>query len=211
MNKTFFVADTHFDHDDILKYTRATRPYPNVDAMNEAMARVWNETVDNKDLVYIIGDFAFKNHRKWINGLNGKKVMLIGSHDDMPHDTMDLFLGDEAWKAAGYVQNKASAEKTWHQFREVHDSLIRRVNGRMIHMYHWPLQSWQDKPKGAWHLHGHVHGRFAASLPGDARKGLVLDVGWDVWKRPVEFAEIKTVMDEKWRIMKQSGVGRQEF
>ena len=43
----------------------------------------WNKMVGKKDRVIIVGDFAFANHVKWANCLNGKKVLILGNHDNM--------------------------------------------------------------------------------------------------------------------------------
>lgn len=53
----YFTADTHFGHANIVKMCQ--RPFPDVDAMNEAMIAAWNERVQGNDTVYIIGDMFF--------------------------------------------------------------------------------------------------------------------------------------------------------
>ena len=212
--ETWFVADLHQDHPGIIRHCSATRPYlktgdldktgqwaseavkqARCDEMNLAQVAVWNATVGNKDTVYIVGDAFWKNHRKWINELNGKKVLLIGSHDKMPLDALELFRVDDP--ALSFDQRIADAVKTLAQFREVHHGLVREICGQMMHLYHWPLATWQGKPHGSWCVVGHTHGRYRKAQPGEWSGGLILDVGWDVFGRPISFDELRAEMKTK--------------
>ena len=57
--KTYFIADTHFNHKNILKY--CNRPFSNVKEMNEKLIENWNNTVKKDDVVYMLGDFCMGN------------------------------------------------------------------------------------------------------------------------------------------------------
>lgn len=46
----YYTADTHFGHANVVKMCE--RPYPDVDAMNEAMIAAWNGRVHGNDTVY---------------------------------------------------------------------------------------------------------------------------------------------------------------
>ena len=54
MNKIFYISDLHFGHDNIIKYDN--RPFKNTKEMEEKIIENWNNTVDNDDTVYILGD-----------------------------------------------------------------------------------------------------------------------------------------------------------
>lgn len=50
----YFTADAHFGHANIIKM--CSRPFPDVEAMNEALIARWNDRVTGGDTVYIVGD-----------------------------------------------------------------------------------------------------------------------------------------------------------
>lgn len=163
--------------------------------MNEGIVKSWNDTVGKNDTTYIVGDFAWTCHRKWINELNGKKIFIIGSHDNMPQDALDLFKVD--WEPLGLEQTQMDAIKTLQQFREVHWLLYRRICGQWMTLCHWPMATWQGKPRNSYCITAHTHGRYRKAQPGEIGGGLILDVGWDIWRRPINFYEVKAEMDKK--------------
>lgn len=82
MNKKFFViADLHFGHKNVIPY--CNRPYSDIENMNSDLVKRWNETVTNKDTVFVLGDVAFgkDNISKYVPLLNGHKVLIKGNHD----------------------------------------------------------------------------------------------------------------------------------
>ena len=195
----FFTADPHFDHPDILwhckrpwlqdgdrvngKWTDPGLEKKRVDEMNDALVERWNAVVGRKDRVYIVGDWAYKRHSRWVNACNGQKVLIAGNHDAMP-------------------------EVAQKQFTEFHEFGVNKcLRKQFITMCHYPLRTWVEKNRGAWHLHGHTHGRMEFSCPGDSVSGgLMMDVGADVWDyAPVSFEDLKQAMQVKRDAMAKRG------
>ena len=80
--KTFFVADTHFGHEAMIRFEN--RPFENTKDMERQLIKNWNETVDSEDRVYVLGDFAFGDKAevtRLCRSLNGKKILVLGNHD----------------------------------------------------------------------------------------------------------------------------------
>lgn len=80
--KTYFIADTHFNHSNIIKY--CDRPFTGVQDMNTAIIEEWNNVVKKDDIVYHLGDFAFANFKEvsdFRQQLNGKIFLVLGNHD----------------------------------------------------------------------------------------------------------------------------------
>lgn len=157
----WFTADTHFFHRNIIKY--CNRPFDDVEAMNEALIRNWNEVVDEYDRVFVIGDFAMSATQLQIDRLlarlKGHKTLIAGNHD-----------GARIKRSTGWV-------------RVLREAFLKQDDVRM-HLYHYPIESWNGMYKGAIHLHGHSHGTS------NMRVGRV-DVGVDCQNyRPVSFPSV---------------------
>jgi calcineurin-like phosphoesterase family protein len=82
MSKIFFTADCHFNHENIIKY--AERPFKNLQHMHAEIIERWNKKVNENDIVYHVGDFAFKGVNQaqlFESMLNGRIVHIRGNHD----------------------------------------------------------------------------------------------------------------------------------
>lgn len=88
MNKEriFVIGDTHFGHDNILKFTASDgsklRTFSSTEEMNEVMVENWNRVVKNDDLIIHLGDVYFGEGWKEIYKLKGRKILLLGNHDN---------------------------------------------------------------------------------------------------------------------------------
>lgn len=87
MSRTWVYSDPHFYHKGIVKFTNfdgsPVRPWDDAEKMTEDMIEFYNELVDDKDRVYILGDVAFKNSdmQRTIPRMKGRKVLVPGNHD----------------------------------------------------------------------------------------------------------------------------------
>lgn len=129
----WFTSDTHFDHKNILKY--ANRPWADLEAMNEGLIAIWNSLVLPGDVVYHLGDFAFRRHRYFAERLNGQIVLLEGSHDRM----------------------SAAERKAFHWAGPLH---IVKGDPDIV-LCHYAMRVWPRSHYGTWHLFGHSHGGLA--------------------------------------------------
>lgn len=78
----YYTADLHLGHEAILSL--CSRPFADVDAMDEAFIRNWNERVHADDTVYILGDLVYRARRpaaEYLCRLKGHKRLVIGNHD----------------------------------------------------------------------------------------------------------------------------------
>jgi calcineurin-like phosphoesterase family protein len=87
MPAVFLTSDTHFGHAGVCRFTEADgvtkiRPWTDPDEMDEAMVKMWNETVRPNDKVYHLGDVVInRKSLKTLARLNGDKVLIRGNHD----------------------------------------------------------------------------------------------------------------------------------
>lgn len=151
MGKIHFTADTHFGH--MFALTKRKRPFDTLDAMDAFLVKRWNETVGPSDEVYHLGDFAHGEHED-IGGvvarLNGRLHLVLGNNDQ-----------------------RGAMEGTG-RFASISEMREMKIGGQCIFLCHYPLREWPNAWRGAWHLYGHVHGKFDRDP-----LGLSLDVGVD--------------------------------
>lgn len=86
----YFTSDTHFSHKNIIEYCSNTRGRfiledgePDIISMNEAIVKLWNDTVSEDDTVLFLGDWAMRVQEmyKYVSRLNGKILAIRGNHD----------------------------------------------------------------------------------------------------------------------------------
>jgi len=133
LNNIFFTADTHFDHDNIIKYCK--RSFNNVKEMNDKYIEEWNKIVKTNDYVYHLGDFAFKNHDLFFKRLNGKKHLIIGNHD-----------------------KRECFNLKWEWFKQCFDL---RIGNDSVWLSHYSHRSWNKSCHGSYHFFGHTHGNLS--------------------------------------------------
>ncbi len=167
---TWFTADTHFGHENIIRYTG--RPYRTIGQMNYDLIRRWNETVAPDDVIYHLGDFALgprETYAGYCAQLAGHKILLLGNHDE----------------DADFMREIG--------FEDVLKNVVVEPDGKRLWLNHYPIPRPDDfpgrrrpEPPGEYDLAlcGHVHEKWLV------RDGCV-NVGVDGWKfRPVSLAQI---------------------
>jgi calcineurin-like phosphoesterase family protein len=84
----FVVSDTHFGHANILRFTDSTtgeliRPgFASLEEMDEHMIQQWNSVVQDKDIVYHLGDVYMNDGHRVLPRLQGRKRLILGNHDN---------------------------------------------------------------------------------------------------------------------------------
>ena len=100
MSNIFLVSDTHFGHAGVCRFMREDgvtklRPWDDPAEMDEAMVKLWNETVRPNDKVYHLGDVVINRKALQImHRLNGDKVLIKGNHDIFRLDEYTPFFRD---------------------------------------------------------------------------------------------------------------------
>jgi calcineurin-like phosphoesterase family protein len=171
MSETWITSDIHFGHKSILKFCKETRPYADVDEMDEAIIKEWNNTVAPNDTIYILGDFSFRNREVTeaiLRRLNGYKYLVFGNHDGQLR---------EAW-AGQYFMHRADYMR--HQFGDY-----------SVVMFHFCIRRWEKQHYGSLHAHGHEHGADIGA------EGRCLDVGWDAHGRILNMKEFLGMVKDK--------------
>ena len=85
--QVWVIADTHFGHENILKFVNndgsRVRSFCSVEEMDEIMIEKWNARVRTRDKVYHVGDVVIKKRdlARVMPRLNGNKTLIMGNHD----------------------------------------------------------------------------------------------------------------------------------
>lgn len=131
----FFTSDTHFDHENIIKY--CNRPFTNKMEMNEAIIDKWNDKIGLNDEVWHLGDVTFGDPVYVLPRLNGRINLIVGNHDHKK-------LSDIAKNITGRI----------YDLHEV------KVGKNHFVLCHYPMARWNKMHYGYMHLHGHTHGEY---------------------------------------------------
>lgn len=127
----WWTADQHFDHSNMIGYM--DRPYEDVEEMNEDIIATTNSYVAKGDLLIIAGDVTLHHkaelvYTKFINRLNGTKILVKGNHD--------------------YWMGKGKGRYIYHK----------KIGDTFTVTSHYAMRVWNRSHRGSINLHGHSHG-----------------------------------------------------
>ncbi|WP_379126492.1 metallophosphoesterase [Paenibacillus sp. sgz500958] len=134
MQDVYFTSDHHFGHKQIIDFE--SRPFTDVEQMNETMISAWNSVVAKGDKVFHLGDFSFLNKETTqaiLARLNGYKILIMGNHDRGRSRTW--------WLDAG--------------FAEVMEYPL--IYKEFFFLSHEPM--YMNKHMPYVNVHGHIHGQ----------------------------------------------------
>ena len=135
MAEKFFISDTHFFHNNVLRFDN--RPFKTIDIMHEEMKRKWNNKVTNADTVYICGDFTWRSMDEamdFLSSLNGRKRLINGNHDF-----------------------RNSSVKYKKLFESIKDYEEIKVGNTFVQLSHYFIPFYNKHRYGGILLHGHSH------------------------------------------------------
>lgn len=172
----YFISDTHFGHKNLIQL--CDRPFDSVENMDETMISIWNRKVGKNDTVYIVGDLICKSNQSpewYLNRLNGKKVLILGNHDDE-------WLQDI--EPSRFFEEVA-------RYKEI------LVANRPITLCHYPMLEWRNSRKVGsgklgYLIHGHIHNLTTPLYRTLFEIGNALNAGVDInGFEPVTFEELE--------------------
>lgn len=139
MSKTYFTADWHIGHGNIIKY--CGRPFKTAAEMDVTILGTFTQTVKSGDTLYFLGDLAFgrENVIKTLDVIKNAGVVLhfiTGNHDK---------------KYKGLIKPYCDT------FRDMAEL---QINDRFIVLCHYGIEDWDGAFHGAVHLHGHSHNKL---------------------------------------------------
>ena len=168
----WIIGCLHLGHANIIKH--CSRPFANVNEMDDTLIANHNARVGKNDIVYYPGDFSWRQPELYINRLNGKtKILIRGNHEFR------------------------MARKHLDCFDDVKDVCLLKYRGKKIWLSHYAHRTWPSKGHGSIHYFSHSHGALEDH-------GLSTDIGVDCSERitgyaysPISIDEIIEYMDNK--------------
>lgn len=152
---TYFTADTHFQHFRIIELMN--RPFQTIEEHDAQLVHFINDTVQERDRLYILGDFAMKDPEGSRALIRCKNIIFLwGNHDP---------------------------NKLKRVYPEVNDVLEHKFEDQKIFMSHYPHAYWPSSHHGSMHLYGHCHGMREATLNQLFPARRSMDCGVDEAKR----------------------------
>ena len=129
MSNIFFIGDTHFGHNNILKHCRGQ--FDDIEAHNEHLVERWNSVVKPNDVVWHLGDVALWKAESLtiMDRLKGQKKLVMGNHDTYGTDA----------------------------FLQHFDKLFGAIGFRGGIMTHIPVHSTHLEHRWKFNIHGHMH------------------------------------------------------
>lgn len=175
----YFIGDPHFLHGNIIGH--CSRPFKDSSEQTKVIANNWNNTIGEKDDVFILGDLFYRGKASAIHHilsrLNGHKTLIMGNHD-------------YKWIRPEFTQYFERIDK--QLFIQVYD--YDEDSYQDIFLSHYPCLAWPNAFHGSWALYGHVHGR----LDDLEDSGPILDVGVDSHNFfPIPYSTVKILINDK--------------
>ena len=135
MPEKFFISDTHFFHNNVIKFDK--RPFESIEDMHKTMLKNWNDKVTNADTVYILGDFCWRTTDEaidFLSELKGRKRLINGNHD---------------------FKNSSTKYKKLFESVKDYDEIM--VGNTFCQLSHYFIPFYNKHRYGGIMLHGHSH------------------------------------------------------
>lgn len=174
----YFCSDLHAYHSNITSGDSnwsdksGCRQFSSKEEMTDCVVQSINEVVPEDGALIHLGDWSF------------------GGHKNIP-----ILRERIKCKTIHHIYGNHDLNIRW-KYREVFTScqdyleiFASDPSGKyhLVCLLHYSMRIWNDSNKGSFHLYGHSHG----TLPPIGRS---LDVGWDVWKKPLSFYEVYNIL-----------------
>ncbi|MEK6878323.1 MAG: hypothetical protein AABY22_01875 [Nanoarchaeota archaeon] len=196
--KIWFTSDLHINHNPKWPIPLwKKRGFDSLEEHNYTIIKSINDNVAPNDILINNGDITLncseEQFEGFISQLNCKNHYLLWGNHNNP-----------AWKIyqnaiKDYISDSRITELYPFYYKGlifVGNYLEMWVDKTFIVCCHYPLSIHNYCKNGSYLLVGHSHHGFNGSLPSNIN-GKILDIGWDGFRKPLSFQEVKEIMDTK--------------
>ena len=194
--KVWFCSDLHLGHKSVLYFHPERREAAGIiieelqEDKNAAIKKhdewlidKWNKTIAKGDFVYILGDFCLGNREyteKMLSRLKGRKFLIRGNHDKSCNGLERYFEWVGDIKEVKFTHNQ-------YPFIDENETFA-------LEMCHFPMLTWNRRPHGTCHIHGHCHNSITQF--NDESLELRVDVGFDSEIANNGFVSLETIYNK---------------
>lgn len=211
--KFYFTSDTHFGHNNIIKY--CNRPFLCAADKEvwEANGRSWHNG-DWKGRGSSDHRISFESVKIMDDTLVNNINKTVGEHDTLYHLGDFAMPGKQAYyekcrqyrdrikcRNVHFVWGNHDERNIRNLFSSDHDLFTVQPNGQKIVLCHYAMAVWNGSHRGVWQLYGHSHAGAEPWMNKNMAGRRSMDVGVDnAYKllgefRPFSFEEIRAIMD----------------
>lgn len=165
MPETFFTADLHLFHANILELEPVNRAFSSIDEMHQTIITNWNKDVRPSDTVFVLGDVMFHDRGlEILRQLNGTKKLVRGNHDE---------------KFSNALFSECFSQVTC--YRRIHHCLLSHI----------PVHPCQLSERFVANIHGHMHSKRVLTEGGNIDPRYI-NVSMEQWNMtPVAWSDIE--------------------
>lgn len=185
-----FTSDLHLNqkNPDIAIWNE--RGFPGLSEHNAGVIK----TLQDFDIIFHAGDMTLNTTEEefgaFIAQIPGTIYTLWGNH---PNPMWAIYKREVAAKFGEGIEVYPFK---WRNVVFMGSQVVLEVDKKTIIMNHFPMQIWDGRKHGFWHLCGHSHGSFKQTRP-EHPQDYRLDIGWDIHKKPLTMGEIRAIMNGK--------------
>jgi calcineurin-like phosphoesterase family protein len=197
--KIYFWGCTHVFHKKDFIWQK--RGYSSMEEHAEAIRNKINSTCTEHDILFHLGDgflnSSIEQVEPYLHSLKPKIQYILGNHESSITKLYRKYRDYQYGHLINFNENTEIYPLTYKSITFWGNYLECYINKREFVLSHFPFKVFNSSARGALHCHSHCHGGLPSSLP-DAKEGLILDVGVDVFsERPVSLDKVLEIMDKK--------------
>lgn len=106
--------------------------------MDETIITNWNKDIKQNDIVWHLGDFAWRDVGFYKRRLNGRINLILGNHD--------------------YKKLNIRDKNLFNSIQDIHE--FKYDDNKSIILCHYAMRVWNKSHFGSFHLFGHSHGKL---------------------------------------------------
>jgi calcineurin-like phosphoesterase family protein len=195
--KVYFSSDYHANH--LMPFVWQSRGYNSPEEHTAALIEITNAIVKENDIFIHLGDLTLNTSEEQFEDFIGKINCknLYSLHGNHPNPSSKIY------KREIELQFKLDS-KQYEIYPLRYKNVIflpnyveLSINGFSVIVSHYPLRIWNFMARtNCFHVSGHSHGGDKERLI-SSNSGRCLDVGFDIFKKPMSFDELKDIMAKK--------------